>query len=400
MSTRPHSNYRKFTAPRFLKKFHNGGEAILQAFFVRYLPGSAVATANPLRVDDVITFVQSRTEMTKEATQLLNDANDLGNLQGAFFLRNALTVSRINPPPARNLIPEHLSLKVLTEWPEVFVSAYDRLGLAKTDNFSFYAGREVRAVQDPVAVAQAFETELRALKRSEKVVVRSFIEGEMVNFIFYHEKAPRAPLVFQNNLEITPLFHRPAQQDFICYNTRTGHVEIEIGSRGEQIAIRKKFAQACTGEPDFFEQPESTGFLTLDRLMAPDFTLNPEIAKLRYIQMGLEQEEEPCFEITSKDVYATLTSNGLLEKFQLTGDDLAPEDAVPPAPEAPIATDAEPAQIDRPNRVQAAHLALVVQGQTRPVLVELTMPNKISFPRSMHSETVFTILRGLDLLST
>ena len=400
MSTRPHNSYRKFTAPRFLKKFHNGGEPILQAFLARYLPGTTVATANPLRVDDVIEFVQSREEMTKEATQLLNDANDLGNIQGAFFLRNALNVARIDLAPDLLLIAEHLSLKVLTDWPEVFVSAYDRLGLAKTDNFYFYAGREVRAVQDPVAVAQAFETKLRALKRSDKVIVRSFIEGEMVNFIFYHEKAPRAPLVFQANLEITPLFHRPAQQDFICYNTRTGHVEIEIGSRGEQIAIRKKFAEACTGDPDFFEQPDSNRFLTLDRLMAPDFTLNTDNAKLRYIQMSLEQEEEPCFEVTSKDVYSTLTSNGILEKFQLTGDDLETEVEVPPVPGAPIASCAAPAQLDRPNRVQAAHLALVVHGQTRPVLVELTMPNKISFPRSMHSETVFTILRGLRLLST
>jgi hypothetical protein len=191
MSTRPHNSYRKFTAPRFLKKFHNGGEPILQAFLARYLPGTTVATANPLRVDDVIEFVQSREEMTKEATQLLNDANDLGNIQGAFFLRNALNVAGINLAPAPLLIAEHLSLKVLTDWPEVFVSAYDRLGLAKTDNFYFYAGREVRAVQDPVAVAQAFETKLRALKRSDKVIVRSFIEGEMVNFIFYHGPSRR-----------------------------------------------------------------------------------------------------------------------------------------------------------------------------------------------------------------
>lgn len=397
MSTRPHSNYRKFTAPRFLKKFHNGGEPILQAFFDRYLAGTRVGTTNPLRVDDVIEFVQSREEMTKEATQLLNDANDLGNLQGAFFLRNALNVARIDPAPSHNLIAEHLSLKVLTDWPEVFVSAYDRLGLAKTDNFSFYAGREVRAVQDPVAVAQSFEAELRTLKRSDKVVVRSFVEGEMVNFIFYHEKAPRAPLVFQANLEIIPLFHRPAQQDFICYNTRTGHIEIEIGSRGEQVAIRKKFAQACVGDAEFFEEPNSTGFLNLDRLLAPDFTLNPDVAKLRYIEMSLDQEEEPLFAISSKDVYATLSTNGMLEKFQLTGNelnetDLAFEDSEPAG--------AAPEPEERPNRVQAAHLAFAVPGQTRRVTVELKVPNKISFPRSMHSAAVFTILRNLGLLST
>ncbi len=269
MPTRPPKSYRKFNAPRFLNKFNNGGVALLPDFFVRHLPTSALATADPLRVEDVLAFVQSNEAMSKEATQLLNDAYDLGDLQGAFFLRNALREARTNPAPAHNLIPEHLSLKVLTDFPDVFVAAYDRLGLAKTDNFSFYAGREIRGITDPAAVARTFEAELRTLKRSQKVVVRSFSEGEMVNFIFYHEKPPRAPLIIQDNLEITSLLHRPAQQDFLCYNTRTGHVEIEIGSRGEQAPIRKKFAQACTGEPEFFEQPESTKFLDLDMLSRP-----------------------------------------------------------------------------------------------------------------------------------
>ena len=408
MSTRPPKNYRKFNAPRFLKKFHNGGEPLLKEFFARVLPESPFAIAGELAVDAVIDFVQGDDPEAKEPTRLLNDAYDLGNTQGAFFLRNALNQALVPNAPDFNLIPEHLSLIVLLRWPDVFVSAYDRLGLSRTDNFSFYAGREARPVANVDAVARDFEKKLRELKRSQRVVVRSFTEGEMVNFIFYHEKPPQAPLIIQDDLEITALLHRPAQQDFICYNTRTGHVEVEIGTRGEKASIRKKFAESCTGDAEFFEQPKSTAFLELDKLLAPDFTLNPEVAKLTYLKITLDQEEEPTFEIKSKDVFMTLAANGMLETFQFQA---TPEDVEPAAPtEAQTntalavvavepATVEEPAQ-PRPRRVHEAKLTLTIPGQRRGVGVELVEPNKVSFPRSMHTATVFQILRGIGVMKS
>lgn len=408
MSTRPPKNYRKFNAPRFLKKFHNGGEPLLKEFFAHVLPTSPFATAEELAVDAVIEFVQGDDPTAKAPTRLLNDAYDLGNAQGAFFIRNALQQARVPNAPAFNLIPEHLSLTVLLRWPEVFVSAYDRLGLARTDNFSFYSGREARPVADPETVARDFEAKLRALKRSQKVVVRSFTEGEMVNFIFYHEKPPQAPLIIQDDLEITSLLHRPAQQDFICYNTRTGHVEVEIGTRGEKASIRKKFAEACTGDADFFEQPQGTEFLELDKLLAPDFTLNPDVAKLTYLKMTLDQEEEPTFEIKSKDVFKTLAANGMLETFQFAPapDELAPEPLldVPAEVAAAAPTDGAPTREEpaepRSRRVHEAKLTLTIPGQRRLVGVELVEPNKVSFPRSMHTATVFQILRDIGVLKS
>lgn len=368
MSTRPQKNYRRLNAHRFLNKFNRGGEPLLSAFFRKHLPASALAAADPLSVADVLTFLGTCDATGKEVTRALNDAYDMSGPQGAYFLRSAAKEANIVPDPENKLIPEHLSLKIFTEWPPVFVAAYDRLGLAKTDNFSFYAGKAPVTVPDPVSVADVFQNHLRSLKGSPRVVVRAFTEDIMVNFIFYHEKRPSAPLIFEDNLEIRPLWHRPAQQDFICYNTKTGHVEIEIGSRGEQVAIRKKFAEACTGDAEHFEQSGSTAFLALDTLLSPDFTLSPDLAILRRIELDLAQEEEPFFEISSQDVFRTIDRNGLRSRFEGA-------------------------------RVAFAALALRLPGVNRPSVVELTAPNKIAFPRSIHTETVFGRLRTLTLLA-
>lgn len=316
----------------------------------------------------MLTFLETCDATGKEVTRALNDAYDMSRPEGAFYLRNAAKDAKVVPNPENTLIPEHLSLKILTTWLEVFVAAYDRLGLAKTDNFSFYAGKAPVPVKDPSILAATFQEHLRTLKGSHRVVVRAFTEDIMVNFIFYHEKRPSAPLIIEDTLEIKPLWHRPAQQDFICYNTRTGHVEIEIGSRGEQLAIRKKFAEACTGDAEHFEQSGSTAFLALDTLLSPDFTLNPEMAILRRIELELAQDEEPFFEIASQDVFKTIDRNELRSRFQGA-------------------------------RVLFAALALKLPGVARPSVVELTAPNKISFPRSMHTETVFERLRTLTLLA-
>ncbi len=434
MRTRPPINYRKFNAPRFLNKFHHGGEPLVREFFAAYLPTSPFATAGEIRIGDVIAFIERylpatnppapapatnpvtptpapadptapdapavvaepfTREQIEQIHRLLFDAYDLGDLQGAFFLRKSLQTYRITGAPAHDLAPEHLSLIVLTRWPEVFMAAYDRLGMAKTDNFAFYTGPRAVALADPVRIAEVFQTELRRLKRTPKVVVRSFVEDHIVNFIFYHEKAARAPLVIRDDLQIAGLLHRPAQQDFISYDTTTGHLEIEVGNRPEQAPIRQAFARVALGDETFYETPQSTRLLDLDLLLTPDFTFPDDTIKLRYLQIVLEQTEQPTFEIRSQDVFRSLDLNRIRENLQLP-----PRPAPVPVAE-PLTTPAEPVVThldDRCTRVRAAHLAIRVPHKTRAILVELTAPNKVSFPRSMHSAHVFTVLRQIGLL--
>ena len=389
MPTPTPKHYRTFNAPRFILKFNKGGEPLLSAFFRRYLPASDLAKAEPLKTDAVLAFLEKKDDAGKDVTHLLNCAYDLGNLDGAFYLRIAAKNANVHPDPESKLIPEHLSLKILNEHPAVFDRAYDRLGLAKTDNFNFYAGSRAVAIADPETLANLFAARLRTLKKTPKIVVRHFVEAEMVNFIFYHESKPRAPLVMDDALAMSPLWHRPTQQDFICYNTKTGHVEIEIGSRGEQVSIRKAFADVCAADAEFFDQPGSTAFLTLDHLLDPAFTLNPSIATLKGLVVKLDQDEAPSFEIKSKDVFATIERNGLRILFS---DE--PESAAPP--EIGMVAENSP-NIPQGVEVTAATLSLVIPG-ARPTLIELKAPNKVAFPRSMHTATIFASLRALKLL--
>src|SRR5690606_7655944 len=141
-----------------------------------------------------------------------------------------------DPDPDGTLPVECLSLKVRTEREEVFVAAYGRYSLERAERFTIYQGAAAKDIENPQAAAKKFQAELAKVfkdhKNSDRVIVRFYEDGEYVNFIVYHEKRTRATLIIQGGptrLKVGPHIYRPAQQDFISYNRKTGQVEIEAG---------------------------------------------------------------------------------------------------------------------------------------------------------------------------
>ncbi|MGH8021443.1 MAG: hypothetical protein ACREIA_24810 [Opitutaceae bacterium] len=373
-------NHRRFNAHRFVHKFAGGFEPLLLEFLRRVAPAHELALQEAVTVEEFLDLLALRRDSNADLNavhRLLHDTYDLADLQGAFFIREAAkqmgVILQVPPGP---IIPEHLSLLTLCRHEEVFLAAFDRLDLAKTNNFAFFRGRGTRSIDDAPAAAAAFAATMCELKKNQNVVVRPFRDGEMVNFIFDHEKPPRAPLVFKAPQTIAALVHRPVDQDFVSYNTVTGHVEFEIGNRGERADIRRRFAAACFGDEDYFDERGSTAFLDLDRLLRSDQQLSAYGVTLTSLEVRLPQpfpHDDAVVAIDSGDVLSTLAWTGWAAT-------LATAEQASNGP--PVAECfAEEVGACSESVVRSAKLRLKIPDVRRPAVVTLVAPNKISFPR-------------------
>jgi len=136
-------------------------------------------------------------------------------------------------------------LKVRIEKEEAFNIAYDRCTLRKAERFSIYRGPEAKPIKRLPTAARRLEKALgeafQGEKASERVLVRSYRENSYTNFIVYHEKRTQARLTFAKSRarpKVSTMVFRPAQQDFISYDSETGQVEIEARFEKEEATLR------------------------------------------------------------------------------------------------------------------------------------------------------------------
>jgi hypothetical protein len=188
--------------------------------------------------------------------------------------------SAYDPDPGGVLPVECLSLKVRTENEDAFNLAYDRCAMHQAERFSVFQGEAGQSIADVKAATEQLQEKLSAVfkgdKNSDRVLVRQYQEGAYTNFIVYHEKRTQAMLVFKGSRikpKVSPTVLRPAQQDFVSYNSETGQVEIEARFEKEESALRKSFAECCFGDPELFEKPEAAQKFTLDAIACEDFAL-------------------------------------------------------------------------------------------------------------------------------
>ena len=368
------AKHRKFNIDRFLAKFEDH-EEILRSYTRRWKNGLTIDISS-LEVDGFRSLILSEDWPDRDPfMEGLYRAFDLCTPDGLEALRCACAALPKPPDPKEQLAVEPLSLKVLAKYEDTFNRAYAECSLQKAERFSIYQGKEGRSIEDIKEAAdrlyKRLATDFKGRKNSDSVLVLPYEEDGYVNFIVYHEKRTQAVLTFKRarkKMRVSPTVLRPAQQDFISYNSKTGQVEIETQFEKDEETLRKRFAECCLGDAGFFEGPNASKRLNLGVIADDSFGLDGlGIAALIDLHFGLPQTHGPSFIVRSRNVVETLGMNGLKSKL-------------------------------RADQINRAVLKFTFSDDKRGKRVELSGTNTISFKRATHAEEVFEWLRTRKIL--
>jgi hypothetical protein len=302
-------------------------------------------------------------------------AYDLCTPDGLEALREACAMIPKPPDPKEELAVEPLSLMVLAKHEDEFNRAYAACSLQKAERFSIYQGKEGRPIEDIKDAAdrlkQRLAVDFKGRKNSDNVLVLPYQEEGYVNFIVYHEKRTQALLTLKRarkRMRVTPTVLRPAQQDFISYNSTTGRVEIETQFETEEATLRKRFAECCLGDASFFEWPGASNCLNLGVIAGHTFGVGGlGNAALIELDFRLPQMQGPSFIVKSRNVVETLGINALKAKLQA-------------------------------DQINRAVFKFKFSDDRRGKRVTLSGANTISFKRATHAEEVLEALRTWKIL--
>jgi hypothetical protein len=368
------AKHRKFNIDRFLAKFENH-EEILRSYIRRWNK-NVTTEVSSLNVDGVRKLILSKDWPGKDPfMEGLYRAYDLCTPDGLEALRRACAALPKPPDPKEVLAVEPLSLKVLDKHEDAFNRAYAECSLQKAERFSIYQGKGGRPIKNASKAAAQLQSLLAAdfkgRKNSDSVLVLPYEEDSYVNFIVYHEKRTQALLTLKHarkKVKVSPTVLRPAQQDFISYNSKTGQLEIETQFEKEKETLRRRFAECCLGDADFFDWPGASNCLNLGVIAADSFGVDGlGNAALIELCFGLPQVHDPLFMVRSRNVVETLGINGLKSKL-------------------------------RPDQISRAVFRFTFSDDKRGKRVELSGTNTISFKRATHAGEVFDAFRIWKIL--
>ncbi len=375
----PKSPRRKFNADRFLDKF-KCFEGVLRRYCDQWRQGLD-GFPEMLTVETFKEWLRSSAGNRVAYKGMLEGiyrAYDLSTKHGHEILFDALDQCGVEIPGVHSLHVEVLALRVYSEHLEVFEMAYDFLTLSRVDKFTMFRGKDARSLENLDANTERFEKALRKAfavrKGTEKVLVKRFVDGDVQNFIVYHEERVQAVLEMKENgqtIDIQPLIFRPVKQEFIAYFPRFGKIEIESSTKRDTSILRTTFGKVFLNDPEFFDSEESQTLIDLERLKDPTFTFELESghqAALTDVRCQFGGKEVHRVDFNSKDVFQTL------EKLKLR----------PSLSEA---------------RLASAKIKIVFPECRRGKTVTLSDSNKISFNRSTRCMEVFRYLRRWGLLS-
>jgi hypothetical protein len=365
------ARHRTFNADKFLDKLQ-GHEPILRGFLGLWDDGLDLDVGK-VDVPGFKAFLVDGDGASKDdLLENLYRVYDLCDERGHEDLAAACRDQDIEPDPTGELPVECLSLVVRAEHEDAFNLAYDRNTLWKAERFSVYRGPRARKVSNPDAAVARFQKALAECfkddKKSDRVLVRHYVEGSYVNVIVYHEKRTKAELVFKGprrRPEVAPSIFRPAQQDFISYDSGAGQVEIEARFENEEARLRQCFAECCLGDAEFFEADDAAERFNLGRIAEDDFEMavdGDDEAYLTELHFRLRQKYGPVFMVRSKNTMETLDTNRLRKR--LSG-----------------------------GEVRKAVFKIVFPDDKRGKRVEITGANKAKFRRATHADDVFRYLR-------
>jgi hypothetical protein len=370
--------HRPFNADRFLDKF-KGNEAALTAYLDNW-QGQIEGLPDPFEVDpfkDFLKYPPEDHEPFNRMVEGLYRAYDLCTVYGEEHMRDAAERNH-SPLVAVHDIPREIyALRLQVEDPVTFELAQNLSYAQQIDQFATYKGQEPRQIGDLDTAIPLFEAGLQALfserKGSDKVMVRHFTDGDVLNFLIYHEERVKAEIQLQEDgttLTVQPLIFRPARQDFISYFPAEGKIQIDNPSPKERDAMRRSFGEVCLGDADFFEAEGSDITINLNPLKAPDFSFeldDGDAAFLKEIDYTLPQEHVPKINIRSNDTLTTLGTLGL-----------------------------RPGLLD--GTIKSARIKLLLPGNKRGKTIQLKAPNKLSFNRATQADRVMEYLNRWNLI--
>jgi hypothetical protein len=370
------AKHRKFNIDRFLVKFEDH-EEIFSAYAWRWKVGLNIDIST-LDVDGFRNLILGEEWSDKDLfMEGLYRAYDLCTPDGLEALRRACAALPKPPDPKEELAVEPYSLKVLATHEDAFNRAYAECSLQKAERFSIYQGKEGRPIKDIKEAAARLHERLAAdfkgRKNSDSVLVLPYEEDGYVNFIVYHEKRTQSLLTFKRarrKIKVSPTVLRPAQQDFISYNSKTGQVEIETQFEKDEETLRKRFAECCLEDASFFEGPEASNRFKLGVIADDAFSVDvdePDKAALVELHFGLPQTHGPSFVVRSQNVVETLRINELKHKL-------------------------------RAEQIKRAVFRVTFSDDKRGKRVELSGTNTVSFKRATNAEKVFEYLRLWKIL--
>jgi hypothetical protein len=369
--------HRAFNVDRFVDKFSDDGEVLLQEFVKIWGRGLEI----PVSSINVVTFkkflVSGAGKSKEEFMAELYRVWDLCDEIGHEYLIAACDKQRpkYNPDPKGVLPVEWVSLIVRIEREDVFNLAYDMRSVRQAERFTLYQGKKGKQIAKLAAASRRLRLKLEqdfdGLKQSDQVIVRAYKEGDTFNFVIYHERRVQAPLVFKGartRRKVAPFALRPVQQDYIRFDPTTGRAEVEARFSHEEEKLVGGFAECCLEDAQYFAKSGSR--LNLGRIADKHFTLKAEgveRAALTELQFTLDQKPKPLFTISSDDVFETLGLSGLLGKLAA-------------------------------GNIRRAVLTLKFEGDGREKTVRLSGDKTISFPHRTHAEDVHRCLVEWKLL--
>lgn len=369
--------HRPFNADRFLDKFKAHRDSLV-AYLNRW-DGQIPGLPEPLEVDAFKEFLKTPPvdcRPFEEMVEGIYRAWDLCTKQGEEHMHDAAERNQSSLNDVHDIPREVFALRLYVEDLSSFQLAENLNHAQHVDKFVTFKGKGPASVENVEGAVALFKAELQGFfterKGSEKVLVKHFLDGDVLNFIIYHEERVKAEIQLQEDgttLTIQPLIFRPARQDFLSYFPAVGKIQIDNPSPKERAAMRRAFGLVCLDDESFFEEQGAEAVVDLSGLAASDFELQTDhgdSAKLTEIVFRLHQAHKPCLTVRSGDVYATLEANGLRELLAH-------------------------------SQILSAKIKLFMAGAKRGKSIELKHPNSLSFNRSTHAQQVMDYLARWNL---
>lgn len=370
--------HRPFNADRFLDKF-KGSEAVLTAYLDKWsgqIPGFS-EEFNIEGFKDFLKYPPDNCRPFQEMVEGLYRTWDLCKPHGEEFMREAVERNHSPLQSVHDIPREVFAVRLITEDPVSFELAENLNYAQQVDRFVTFRGREPRSISDVSETIEMFKVQLQAFfqerKGSDKVLVKHFTDGDVLNFIIYHEERVKAEIELQKDgttLTVQPLIFRPARQDFVSYFPESGKIQIDNPSDKEREAIRKSFSEVCLGDPDFFEEEGSDAQVDLSVFGRADFQFSldeGDVAYLTEIAYKLPQRETPTITVRSRNVFESLRVNGMSRHLEAA-------------------------------TIEIAKVKIILAGNKRGKTVTLRSPNRLSFNRATQAERVMEYLTRWELL--
>lgn len=314
--------------------------------------------------------------MPGKLQQALLDVADLASEEGHEAALNlAGERQRSLFGPSVEVTAEDLAFRLYLEHADIFVATHARVRSQEARRFVDFHPTERRpligaeAQAKRVLLMEQLRRWFASRNRGEYVDVRVSESHDEVSFIIIHGQTPRSFSVITSPFSRDRMSVVPDKQDTVIFEKSTGRLSVNAQYAAEHDFYRALIGKVFFGHDDHFE-PHAVldcSVLLDDPATALSVTGLPALRGVVLREVVLEAVDAPRDKLT-------WTANDLGEVFLEDVPDL----------------------LKRNRVVRKAKLALSPVGASRPKVIELAPPNKLTYDRRTHDTVVreFLFARG------